>query len=175
MTDATEPNLPRPGKPRFDKAAWGHLIPHAGAMCLLDTIESWDAASMHASSSSHARPGNPLRSAHGLHAVHLAEYGAQAMALHGALLARSRGAETARPGRLVSLRDVMLAADYVDHLDGRLDVHAQCLYADGAGAHYAFRVEHRGRLLASGRAAVIHPEDDPEDDPGPHAPRRVMP
>ncbi len=25
------------------------------------------------------------------------------------------------------------------------------------GAQYAFRVEHRGRLLASGRAAVIHP------------------
>jgi predicted hotdog family 3-hydroxylacyl-ACP dehydratase len=77
--------------------------------------------------------------------------------VHGALLARARGTETARPGMLVSLRDVTLAVEFVDQLDGRLDVHAQCLFADGSGAQYAFRVEHGGRLLASGRAAVIHP------------------
>ena len=49
-----------------------------------------------------------------------------------------------------------MAAEYVDAADGHLDVHAECLYADDAGAQYAFRVEQRGRLLASGRAAVIH-------------------
>src|SRR3546814_2093544 len=55
------------------------------------------------------------------------------------------------------LREVDLFVEYVDHLDGRLDVHAECLYADDGGAQYAFRVEHRGRLLCRGRAAVIHP------------------
>lgn len=149
MTDATSAGL--------DKADWAHLIPHAGSMCLLDAVARWDGESIHARSASHARVDNPLRGEHGLHAVHLAEYGAQAMALHGALLARSRGTETVRPGMLVSLRDVTLAAEYLDGLDGHLDVHAQCLYADGAGAQYTFRVEHRGYLLASGRAAVIHP------------------
>jgi predicted hotdog family 3-hydroxylacyl-ACP dehydratase len=78
--------------------------------------------------------------------------------VHGALLARSKGAGVVRPGRLVSLRDVQLGEEYVDALDGMLDVHAECLYADDGGAQYTFRVEHRGRLLASGRAAVIHPE-----------------
>ena len=150
MTDATLPAL--------EKTEWARLIPHAGGMCLLDAVEHWGADAIHACSASHARTDNPLRSADGLHAVHLAEYGAQAMALHGALLARARGIETARPGMLVSLRDVTLALEYVDGLDGRLDVHAQCLHADGGSAQYAFRVEHRGRLLASGRAAVIHPE-----------------
>jgi predicted hotdog family 3-hydroxylacyl-ACP dehydratase len=139
------------------KTDWAHLIPHAGAMCLLDAVLAWNERAIHATSASHARADNPLRGVHGLHAVHLAEYGAQAMAVHGALLARARGDQTVRPGRLVSLRDVQLHEEYVDRLDGHLDVHAECLYADAGGAQYAFRVEHRGRLLASGRAAVIHP------------------
>lgn len=139
------------------KTDWAHLIPHAGAMCLLDAVHWWDETQIHAVSSGHSRLDNPLRSPQGLHAVHLAEYGAQAMAVHGALRARAEGTETVRPGRLVSLRDVQLFDDYVDRLDGELDVHAECLYADTNGAQYAFRVEHRGRLLASGRAAVIHP------------------
>ncbi|MGN6329370.1 MAG: phosphotransferase [Rhodanobacter sp.] len=138
------------------KADWAHLIPHAGTMCLLDAVLAWDAKTIHATSAGHARADNPLRGEHGLHAVHLAEYGAQAMAVHGALLARADGVEEVRAGRLVSLRDVQLCEEYVDQLDGRLDVHAQCLYSDDSGAQYAFRVEHRGRLLAAGRAAVIY-------------------
>ncbi len=136
---------------------WAHLIPHAGTMCLLDAVVDWDECSIHALSASHARAENPLRSALGLHAIHLAEYGAQSMAVHGALLARAQGVTTMRPGLLVSLRDVQLAVEYVDQLDGNLDVHAQCLYADAGSAQYAFHVEHRGRRLASGRAAILHP------------------
>lgn len=138
------------------KTEWAHLIPHAGGMCLLDAVLAWDQTSVHAVSEGHLRPHHPLRDALGLHAVHLAEYGAQAMAVHGALLARANGVECARPGMLVSLREVLLAVEHVPH-DGRLDVHAQCLYTDDTGAQYAFRVEQAGRLLASGRAAVIHP------------------
>lgn len=126
-------------------------------MCLLDAVLAWDAVGIHAISESHANSDHPLRGEYGLHAVHLAEYGAQAMAVHGALRARQHGVAEARPGRLVSLRDVALAVEYVDAADGHLDVHAECLYADDAGAQYAFRIEQRGRLLASGRAAVIHP------------------
>lgn len=139
------------------KTDWAELIPHAGSMCLLDAVQAWDAENLHAISAAQARADNPLRNQGRLHAVHLAEYGAQAMAVHGALLARSRGETTVRPGRLVSLRDVQLSLEYVDQLDGHLDVHAQCLYADDSGAQYSFRVEHAGQLLASGRAAVIHP------------------
>lgn len=140
------------------KTDWADLIPHAGAMCLLDAVVAWGETSIHAITEGHARADNPLRGADGLHAVHLAEYGAQAMAVHGALLARAAGAATAKPGRLVSLRDVQLLAEYVDTCDGRLDVHAECLQAGESSAQYLFRVEHRGRLLASGRAAVIHPD-----------------
>ncbi|WP_158882908.1 phosphotransferase [Rhodanobacter sp. L36] len=143
----------------LEKADWASLIPHAGAMCLLDAVLVWDQQGIHAISESHARADHPLRSTLGLHAVHLAEYGAQAMAVHGGLLARSKGAQAARAGRLVSLRDVQLHVEYVDLSDGRLDVHAECLYADDGGAQYTFRIEHRDSVLATGRAAVIHPAD----------------
>ena len=132
------------------------LIPHAGAMCLLDAVLAWDDTTLHAISERHAPATHPLRGAHGLHAVHLAEYGAQAMAVHGALGARARGGVALRQGRLVSLREVTLAVEYVDPAGGRLDVHAEQLFADDAGAQYAFRVEQAGRVLASGRAAVIY-------------------
>lgn len=142
------------------KPDWAHLIPHAGSMCLLDAVQSWDEQVIHAITSGHTRLDNPLRGEGGLHAVNLAEYGAQAMAVHGGLLNQSRGSETVRPGRLVSLRDVQLSEAYVDHLDGHLDVHAECLYADDNGAQYSFRIEHGERVICSGRAAVIHPATD---------------
>jgi predicted hotdog family 3-hydroxylacyl-ACP dehydratase len=134
------------------------LIPHAGDMCLLDGVLAWDDTSIHATSVSHALDTHPLRGERGLHAVHLAEYGAQAMAVHGALRARKQGATASRPGMLVSLRGVKLGIDRVDTLSGALHVHAQCLIADEAGAQYTFQIEHEGVEIASGRAAVIHPK-----------------
>jgi predicted hotdog family 3-hydroxylacyl-ACP dehydratase len=147
----------------LDKTEFAPLIPHAGSMCLLDGVLAWDATTIHAVSESHARSDNPLRGSEGLHAVHLAEYGAQAMAVHGALHDRAQGATAVKPGRLVSLRDVQLAVEHVDADGGRLDVHAECLFADATGAQYAFRVEQGGRVLASGRAAVIHPREPSHD------------
>jgi len=140
----------------LDKTDWAHLIPHAGAMCLLDGVETWSETTIHAFSVSHGYATQPLRSGDGLHAVHLAEYGAQAMAVHGALSARERGTEKVRSGRLVSLRDVKLELEYVEAGEARLDVHAERLFADDSGAQYTFRVEQAGRVLASGRAAVIY-------------------
>ena len=60
-----------------------------------------------------------------------------------------------RPGLLVSLRAVKLHVASVDDLRGDLDVHAEKLLDAGASWQYAFRVEHDGRLLAEGRAAVV--------------------
>ena len=61
------------------------LVPQAGAMCLLERIVSADADSVICSTSTHRSPGTPLRRAGRLAALHLAEYGAQAMAVHGGL------------------------------------------------------------------------------------------
>ncbi|WP_291227361.1 phosphotransferase [Dokdonella sp.] len=130
------------------------LIPHAGSMCLLDEVIAWDEESIHARTASHGRSDHPLRSDGRLRALHLCEYGAQAMAVHGGLLARAQG-KIAEPGLLVSLREVELQVARIDDLPGLLDVHARRLLAGDGHWQYAFRIEHAGALLAQGRAAVI--------------------
>jgi predicted hotdog family 3-hydroxylacyl-ACP dehydratase len=136
------------------KSEWAHLIPHTGAMCLLDEVVDWDAMRLHARSASHRRVNNPLRADGMLHAVNLCEYAAQAMAVHGALREREQGGPV-RPGFLVALRDVSLQVERIDDLPGRLQVHVECLLALADNLQYAFRVEHRGRVLVTGRAAVM--------------------
>jgi predicted hotdog family 3-hydroxylacyl-ACP dehydratase len=86
--------------------------------------------------------------------VNLCEYAAQAMAVHGALRERASGG-AARPGFLVALRDVSLHVERLDDLEGRLQVHVECLIAMADSLQYGFRVEHRGSVLATGRAAVM--------------------
>lgn len=129
------------------------LIPHAGAMCLLERIECWDDSSIVLTTSTHRDPANPLAGPSGLRAIHLCEYGAQAMAVHGGLAAQARG-EHASPGMLVSLRDVALHCDYVHELDGDLHVEAQRMQSSDSAWQYFFRVTHAGALLAQGRAVV---------------------
>ena len=81
------------------------LVPHKHAMCLWDEVLDWDAQRIHLRATNHRDPDHPLRSDGQLRALHLCEYGAQAMAVHGGLLAREAGG-MARAGMLVALRDV---------------------------------------------------------------------
>lgn len=130
------------------------LIPHQGAMCLLDRVVEWDPDRIVLATRTHRAPDNPLRLDGRLRAVHLCEYGAQAMAVHGGLKAQAEG-KAARPGFLVSLRDVKLQLDFIDALDAELLISAQCLL-DGAGSwQYSFEVTHANDPIASGRAAII--------------------
>jgi predicted hotdog family 3-hydroxylacyl-ACP dehydratase len=138
----------------LEKKEWAHLIPHAGTMCLLDEVVAWDAMHLHARSASHQRADNPLRADGMLHAVNLCEYAAQAMAVHGALRERDAGG-SARPGFLVALREVELKVERIDDLEGQLEVHVERLIAMADSLQYAFRAEHDGNVLASGRAAVM--------------------
>jgi predicted hotdog family 3-hydroxylacyl-ACP dehydratase len=130
------------------------LLPHGGAMCLLERIVTRDGRGMTLATRTHTSSANPLRHRGRLRALHLCEYGAQAMAVHGGLAAREAGRILA-PGLLVSLREVVLSADYVETLEGELLVEVERLEAGAAGLQYAFRVTHQGAELARGRAAVI--------------------
>ena len=130
------------------------LIPHQGAMCLWDEVVDWDAQRIRLRAQNHRDPMHPLRSGDGLRAVHLCEYGAQAMAVHGGLRAREAGG-VARPGLLVALRGVQLHVARIDDLPGTLECGAEVLVESDASQQYAFQVRHAGRLLAEGRAAVM--------------------
>ncbi|MCD9030031.1 phosphotransferase [Luteimonas sp. BDR2-5] len=136
------------------RAALMAMIPHQDAMCLWDAVTGWDARSVRLRSGTHRDPDNPLRSDDRLRALHLCEYGAQAMAVHGGLRARASGGPV-RPGMLVALRGVQLHVARIDELAGDLQCEAEVLVESDASQQYAFRIECDGVLLAEGRAAVM--------------------
>src|SRR5690606_14960396 len=135
------------------------LIPHQGAMCLWDEVAEWDAQRIRLRAYSHRDSANPLRSHDRLRAIHLCEYGAQAMAVHGGLRARAAGGRAA-PGLLVALRGVAVHRARIGDLPGPLEGEAELLVDGDGGWQYAFRVTHAGELLAEGRAAVMPPRRD---------------
>jgi predicted hotdog family 3-hydroxylacyl-ACP dehydratase len=137
-----------------DRAVIAQLIPHQGAMSLLDHVASWNETSIVALATSHRSMDHPLRSHGRLRAVHLCEYGAQAAALHGGLIARAAGT-VAAPGYLVSLRNVRLACQRIDDLDGELQIRSELLLQDSSSWQYQFEASHAGSQLATGRLAII--------------------
>jgi predicted hotdog family 3-hydroxylacyl-ACP dehydratase len=130
------------------------MIPHKGRMCLWDEVLSWDAQRLVLRARNHVDPAHPLRSQGRVRAVHLCEYGAQAMAVHGGLRARQTGGSAA-PGLLVALRGVELHVARIDDLAGALECEAGVLVEGEGSQQYEFRITHAGTLLACGRAAVM--------------------
>lgn len=130
------------------------LIPHQGEMCLWDEVVDWNDTRIRLRAHRHRDPGHPLRSHGMLRAVHLCEYGAQAMAVHGGLRARESGG-VAAPGLLVALRGVQLHVARIDDLEGSLECEAEVLIETAGSWQYHFRIHHQGTLLAEGRAAVM--------------------
>lgn len=136
------------------------MIPHKHGMCLWDAVRDWDDASIRLRTRSHARADNPLRSAgpldggEVLRAVHLCEYGAQAMAVHGGLRGAAAGGAP-KVGFLVALRNIALHCARIDTLPGEIEGEAELLADSATTQQYAFRLFHDGILLAEGRAAVM--------------------
>jgi predicted hotdog family 3-hydroxylacyl-ACP dehydratase len=113
------------------------LIPHAGAMRLIDQVNSATEEQVVCSTLSHRSPDNPLRVNGALPASAAIEYAAQAMAVHAAL---TRGGPPRR-GFLVVASGVTWTADRLDGTDAPLIVTATRLASMGDGAQYAFTVE----------------------------------
>jgi predicted hotdog family 3-hydroxylacyl-ACP dehydratase len=138
---------------QLDRRWIGAHIPHAGSMCLLDAVMSWDAAHIQCRASSHQDHGNPLR-AHGrLGGACGVEYAAQAMAVHGALVAGNAGAAPAA-GYLLALRRIVLHVARLDDIETDLWVSAERIYGDEITVMYVFKVHNPERCFVSGRATV---------------------
>ena len=138
-----------------DKKWIAQHIPHQGSMCLLDFVESWDTNTIQCRASSHRATDNPLRSQQQLSSACGIEYAAQAMAVHGALLAP---ADSARPkiGYLVSIRGTQLYVAKLDDIDSDLVVTATSIARTENDVLYQFSVSsEQGKLLLEGRAAVV--------------------
>jgi predicted hotdog family 3-hydroxylacyl-ACP dehydratase len=137
----------------IDAAGVARLIPHAGDMCLLDGVLSWDTSRIVCVATTHLQGANPLRRAGRLGILCGVEYAAQAMALHAAL---SGDGDTLGPrgGFLASLRAVSCHTDRLDLIPGTLTVEAECLLGEADRMIYRFVVRHIDRVLLEGRAAV---------------------
>lgn len=137
----------------LDHAWIAARIPHQGTMCLLDAVVDWSEAAIHCRAVSHTDPANPLRAADRLGAANGIEYAAQAMAIHGALLAQA--SDRPRQGYLTSVRGVSLHVGRLDDLPGELQVRAERLSGDSNNILYQFSMHHGDSCLLDGRAAVV--------------------
>ena len=135
----------------LNRAAIARLIPHGGAMCLLEEVVSFDAESIVCRAVSHRDAAHPLRDDGVLPATSGIEYAAQAMALHSGLA----GSAHSRRGVLAAARDVRLNVQRLDDIAEDLIVSARQLVMLNGRALYEFTLHAGGRELARGRAAVV--------------------
>lgn len=129
------------------------MIPHAGAMCLLDAVVHWNSAGIRCRSQTHRDADNPMRVDGQLPALCGVEYAAQAMAVHGALAGLVHGKPLA--GYLAGLRDVVCSRPRLDNLEGDLVVDAERLLGDAGGVIYRFTLHVGETQVLSGRATVV--------------------
>lgn len=135
-------------------------IPHQGDMCLLAAVTSWNSERIACQATSHQATNNPLR-AHGrLGAACGVEYAAQAMAVHGALVAESTADgldvdAAPRAGYLASIRSVTLHVVRLDTLGAPLLISAERITGDANTVLYSFAVKDGETVLLSGRAVVV--------------------
>ena len=127
-------------------------------MCLLDRIESWSGREIVARSGSHLDPDNPLRRSGRLSMVCGAEYGFQAAAAHGALLA---GGVRQKRGYVASLRLGHVGAGRLDDpAHGLLKIVSMLELDDPAGLIYGFALYAQGgALLLAGSGTVLFAAD----------------
>lgn len=134
-------------------------IPHKGSMCLLERVITWDASQIHCEAINHGAINNPLRAYGRLGASCGVEYAAQAMAVHGALIAEAElapGQQLApQVGYLASVRGVSLHTDRLDHVEGALTIYAERTSGDASTIWYTFLVRAGALDLLSGRAVVV--------------------
>ena len=148
------------GSQTLDRDGIARRIPHQGRMCLLDSVLAWDPAQIRCQAISHRAADHPLR-AHGrLGAACGVEYAAQAMALHGALVAEGMAtcgvaAPPPRAGYLASMRSVTLHVERLDTVAGPLTVTAQRITGDDNTVLYSFTVQAGAQPLLNGRAVVV--------------------
>jgi predicted hotdog family 3-hydroxylacyl-ACP dehydratase len=138
----------------LNKAALCRLIPHHGAMCLLDTVERWDDTGILCMTGSHRDPTNPLLRDNQLEAICGLEYAAQAMAVHVGLLEQRKQRRLA-VGYLGAVKGLTLRTVRLDDVKGDLTVQATRLVGEVGSFIYAFQLSVERQELLDGRASIF--------------------
>jgi predicted hotdog family 3-hydroxylacyl-ACP dehydratase len=133
------------------------LLPHTGRMLMIDRVHRWDDAAIVCESARHLDPANPLRRAGGLPAVCGLEFGAQAMAIHGRLVASGSAAPqgAARFGMIIAANELRWKHDLLDAAGPLLTIRAWRLFGSDNQIVYGFALDGREPDLVCGRASVV--------------------
>lgn len=142
--------------PVLTRAELCALIPHAGAMCLLDGVMAWDHEMITCVSDRHRERTHPLRRQGRLSAVHAFELGAQAIAVHGALTAHAAGVKVA-PAYLAALHAARLHCTWLDKIGIPLVIDAARLAGRQANSLYAITVYTADAPVACARITIMAP------------------
>ncbi|HYM47226.1 MAG TPA: hydroxymyristoyl-ACP dehydratase [Burkholderiaceae bacterium] len=136
------------------------LLPHTGRMRLIDRVTSYDDERIVCESDSHRAADHPLAQDGVLSIVCGLEYGAQAMAIHGALLASapsptSSAPGAAPPGYLVTASDLTWNVERLDQCAAPLVIEAISEFRSGNQVAYRFELRVGDEAVLTGRASVL--------------------
>jgi predicted hotdog family 3-hydroxylacyl-ACP dehydratase len=138
------------------------LLPHTGAMVMLESIDHFDETRIVCSTMRHRAADNPMRNGSGigsrLRALCGIEFAAQAMALHGAL--RRSPPSALRHGRVAAVREVVVHCRFLDAVEGPLVVECRLEAAAGNAYAYLFTLNGGGEVLLRGTATVMMSEGE---------------
>jgi len=139
----------------FDHDSLCELIPHSGSMCLLNKITSWDENSICCEANDIHTATHPLRHRGKFTALAMLELGAQAMAVHGGVLARKES-KPVKPGYLAAIRNARFHLTIADATETKpLLIEATRLHGDERGQLYEFSIHQDSKLLLTARATVL--------------------
>lgn len=145
----------------MDRAALNRLIPHAGGMCLLETVEAWTGEWIRCRTACHRWEQNPLRRNGRLESVHALEIGGQAVALHGSLANSEEVGDPQAPKYLGGIRDLTLIPEPLETIPEDLVVTATCLGSQGGSGVYRLMVSGGAREILSAQITVMGYRGDP--------------
>ena len=139
--------------PLMSKNDLYQLLPHRGAMCLLDSVLHWDTRTISCTASSHYDRSNPLRRPEGLETICGLEYAAQAMGVHiGLTTSSNRGTAI---GYVGAIKTAKLHVPYLDVFKSNLEIYSEQQFFQETSFIYTFVMRAESRKLLEGRVSIF--------------------
>ena len=140
--------------PPLSRLELSKFLPHGPNMCLLSTVEHWDASSIICLTSTHRNQDNPLRRHGVLEMVSGLEYAAQAMGVHVGLT-QNISEHNASVGYLGAIRDIELGCQTFQQFNQDLTIEAKLLLEQPMSFVYTFFIKVQENTLLQGRASIF--------------------
>jgi len=138
----------------LSKLELSKFLPHGKDMCLLSSVEYWDASSITCLTSTHRDQDNPLRQHGRLGMISGLEYAAQAMAVHVGLTTNI-SEHNASVGYLGAVRDLQVHSRTFQEFAEDLTIEANILLEQSMSFIYTFSIKARKTTLLQGRASIF--------------------